>query len=91
VTPIKDQAPINASINKIKIWGELNFTMALDIASLALKHRCNKNQRQRLVAMIASPLRETQQDLKNVAKKARRNNIAIDIINLGKFFLGKPQ
>lgn len=44
-----------------------------------------------MVAMIASPLRETQQDLKNVAKKARRNNIAIDIINLGKFFLGKPQ
>jgi len=83
VTPIKEQAPINACINKIKIWGELRFTMAVDIASLALKHRCNKNQRQRLVVMVASPLKETEQDLKNVAKKARRNNIAIDIINLG--------
>lgn len=53
------------------------------IASLSLKHRANKNQRQRIIAMVASPLSESAKDLEALGKKLKKNQIAIDIVNLG--------
>ena len=85
VTPVADLSKINASVNKIAIKGEANFSKSIDIASLALKHRTNKNSRQRIVTMVASPLNETESDLKNLGKKLKRNNVSIDVINLGEY------
>lgn len=85
VTPIADLSKINASINKIQVKGDANFSKSIDIASLALKHRTNKNSRQRIVIMVASPLNENEQDLKNLGKKLRRNNVSVDVINLGEY------
>lgn len=44
----------------LDIEGEANFAAAVQIAQLALKHRQNKNQRQRIVIFVGSPLAESQ-------------------------------
>lgn len=61
VTAIQNISPILASVNRIKIWGEIQFIKSIEIASLGLKHRCNKNQKQRIIAMVGSPVHETEQ------------------------------
>ena len=48
-----------------------------------LKHRQNKNQRQRVVAFVGSPIVEDDKSLVKLGKKLKKNNIAIDIINFG--------
>lgn len=44
----------------LEIEGEANLSSSVQIAQLALKHRQNKNQRQRIVIFIGSPLSEDQ-------------------------------
>merc|ERR1719335_1561696 len=53
------------------------------VAALALKHRQNKNQRQRIVVFAGSPIVETPEALSKVGKKLRRNNVAVDIVAFG--------
>lgn len=72
-----------ACVNKIEVSGDSNLSRAIQIASLSLKHRANKNQRQRIIAMVASPLSETVKELEAIGKKLKKNQIAIDIVNLG--------
>lgn len=60
-----------------------NFSTSLRIAHLALKHRISKNYRQRIVIMVCSPLQETAQDLVKLAKKLKKENVNVDIINFG--------
>ena len=42
----------------LAIEGQANLSAAVQIAQLALKHRQNKNQRQRIVIFIGSPIAE---------------------------------
>merc|ERR1719359_600953 len=53
------------------------------VAQLALKHRQNKNQRQRIVVFAGSPIVETPEALSKVGKKLRRNNVAVDTVAFG--------
>lgn len=62
---------------------ENNFSTALRTAHLALKHRMSKNQKQRIIIMICSPLVETEQELVKLAKKLKKENVCVDIINFG--------
>ena len=50
---------------------------------MVLKHRQNKNQRQRVICFIGSPIQESVQDLVKLAKKLKKNNVAVDIISFG--------
>lgn len=50
---------------------------------MALKHRQNKNQRQRIVVFVGSPLFEDEKALVKLAKKLKKNNVAVDIVNFG--------
>ena len=66
--------------------GSVDFTTAINIAQLALKHRQNKNLRQRIVVFLGSPLQGNGTDEKSMtklAKKLKKNNIAIDIVCFG--------
>jgi len=85
ITPIRQLEKIKAEINSIPIKGQSQMTRAIDIACMALKHREHKHARQRIIAMVASPLTETEADLINLGKKLRRNNVVIDVINLGEY------
>jgi 26S proteasome regulatory subunit N10 len=50
---------------------------------LALKHRQNKLQKQHIIVFIASPIEETTQALVRLARKLKKNNISIDVVNFG--------
>jgi len=60
-----------------------NFSTSLRIAHLSLKHRTSKNYRQRIVIMVCSPLQETEQELVKLAKKLKKENVNVDIVNFG--------
>lgn len=58
VTPTPDLGRILNSMQDLVIEGETNLSNAVQIAQLALKHRQNKNQRQKIVIFIGSPILE---------------------------------
>ena len=63
--------------------GSVQLGSSVAVAQLALKHRQNKNQRQRIVVFSGSPITETPEALSKVGKKLRRNNVAVDIVAFG--------
>ena len=65
--------------------GTPHLSTGIQIAQLALKHRQNKTQRQRIIIFVASPILESSQKLVQLAKKVKKNNVAVDIINFGEF------
>jgi 26S proteasome regulatory subunit N10 len=60
---------------------------AIAIAQLALKHRQNKNSRQRVIVFVGSPLEDASPDaeraLVRLAKKLKKNNVALDVVAFG--------
>ncbi len=58
VTPTTDLGKVLNSMSGINIEGETNIAASAQIAQLALKHRQNKNQRQRIVLFVGSPIAE---------------------------------
>jgi 26S proteasome regulatory subunit N10 len=69
-----------------KIAGSIDIPTAIAIAQLALKHRENKNLRQRIIVFVASPLDGPGTDEKGMvklAKKLKKNNVAVDVVSFG--------
>lgn len=58
VTPTPDLGKVLNAMQEMRIEGDVNLATAVQIAQLALKHRQNKNQRQRVVIFIGSPIAE---------------------------------
>ncbi|KIS69910.1 putative 26S proteasome regulatory subunit Rpn10 [Mycosarcoma maydis] len=83
VTLTQDIGKILAALHRSKIVGNSDLTTGINVASLALKHRQNKNQRQRVVVFVGSPVEQTEEDLVKLGKKLKKNNIAVDIISFG--------
>jgi 26S proteasome regulatory subunit N10 len=50
---------------------------------LVLKNRQNKNQRQRVIMFIGSPVKDDTKELVKLGKLLKKNNVAVDIINFG--------
>ncbi len=53
------------------------------IQQLALKHRQNKSQRQRIIVFVCSPVADDEKKLISLAKKMKKGNIDIDFILFG--------
>ncbi|CZR65867.1 probable 26S proteasome regulatory subunit S5A [Phialocephala subalpina] len=68
---------------KSKIKGNSHLATGIQIAGLALKHRQNKSQRQRIVVFTCSPIAEDDKTLVKLAKKMKKNNISIDFVAFG--------
>jgi 26S proteasome regulatory subunit N10 len=69
-----------------KIGGEADITTAIAVAQLALKHRQNKNLRQRIVVFVGSPLAgqaAEESSMVKLAKKLKKNNVAVDFVAFG--------
>lgn len=56
VTPTPDLGKVLNCMTDVEIESECNFAASIQIAQLALKHRQNKNQRQRIVIFVGSPM-----------------------------------
>ncbi|GEQ67769.1 hypothetical protein JCM33374_g1434 [Metschnikowia sp. JCM 33374] len=78
-----DFGKILSGAHGTKISGESHFSSGLQVAALALKHRQNKVQNQRIIAFVGSPVRESDKELEKLAKKMKKNNVAVDIVNFG--------
>jgi 26S proteasome regulatory subunit N10 len=48
-----------------------------------LKHRENKNLRQRIIVFIGSPVTEDKAAMVRLAKKLKKNNVAVDVVCYG--------
>lgn len=83
VTLTTDLSKLLKSFKEIKISGESDFVTAVNISMLLLKHRQNKNQKQRILLFVASPVKNSTDELVLLGKKLKKNNVAIDIISFG--------
>lgn len=68
---------------KSKIRGNAHLATGIQIAGLALKHRQNKSQRQRVIVFTCSPIEEDEKTLVKLAKKMKKNNVSIDFVAFG--------
>ena len=83
VTPTQDIGKILVALHNLKVGGEADLSTGIQIAQLALKHRLNKNQRQRIIVFMGSPLRTDEKSLVKLGKKLKKNNVSIDVISFG--------
>jgi 26S proteasome regulatory subunit N10 len=67
----------------ITLNGEYDIISTLNIALLCLKHRINKNQKQRIIILVGSPIYAYKESLVQIGKKLRKYNVTIDIISFG--------
>ncbi|OAQ81727.1 von Willebrand factor, type A [Purpureocillium lilacinum] len=68
---------------KKKIGGSSHLKTGIQVATLALKHRQNRSQRQRIIVFICSPIEEDEKELTQLAKKMKKGNISVDFILFG--------
>eukprot|EP00850_Spirogloea_muscicola_P002431 SM000009S23560 [mRNA] locus=s9:718272:721298:+ [translate_table: standard] len=91
VTPTGDLGKILSSMQGLDIGGDMHLTSGVQVAQLALKHRQNKNQRQRIVLFAGSPIMSAKEVLVAMGKKLKKNNVALDIVSFGEEDNGKAE
>ncbi|CAE7105167.1 unnamed protein product [Rhizoctonia solani] len=90
VTPTTNHGKILSALHQTKISGSVDLATGLNVAQLALKHRQNKNQRQRIIVFLGSPLDTDEKSLVRLAKKLKKNNVAVDVVSFGEEELNDP-
>ncbi|MQL92824.1 hypothetical protein Taro_025458, partial [Colocasia esculenta] len=75
----------------LEIGGEMNLTAGIQVAQLALKHRQNKKQQQRIIVFAGSPIKHDKKTLEAIGKKLKKNSVALDIVDFGEEEDGKPE
>jgi len=89
-TPTTNFGAVLAGLHETKIKGHVRLGTAISVAMLALKHRANKSQRQRIVVLMCSELdqkfgdkNDTEKELVKLAKKCKKNNVSVDFVAFG--------
>eukprot|EP01064_Diplonema_japonicum_P002257 TRINITY_DN1143_c5_g2_i1.p1 TRINITY_DN1143_c5_g2~~TRINITY_DN1143_c5_g2_i1.p1 ORF type:complete len:359 (+),score=122.65 TRINITY_DN1143_c5_g2_i1:34-1110(+) len=72
-----------SSLTHITPGGSLDLVKGLQVCQLGLKHRMNKNQRQRIVAFVGSKVNSTEKELVTLAKKLKKHSVSVDIVCFG--------
>ncbi|KAM7184161.1 hypothetical protein V8F20_012333 [Naviculisporaceae sp. PSN 640] len=85
VTLTTDQGKILDGLHRTKkqLRGSAQLATGIKIASLALKHRQNKSQRQRITVFVCSPIEDSESELVKLARKSKKSNINIDFVVFG--------
>lgn len=91
VSPTDDMGKILGALHNIPVRGRgdssisgVDVPASVQVASLALKHRRNKNGQQRIVIFVGSPLTHVEsRALVKAGKMLKKNNVAIDVVALG--------
>lgn len=91
VTPTSDLGKILACMHGLEIGGEMNLAAGIQVAQLALKHRQNKKQQQRIIVFAGSPIKHEKKLLEMIGKKLKKNSVALDIVNFGEEDEGKTE
>ncbi|KHG10801.1 26S proteasome non-ATPase regulatory subunit 4 -like protein [Gossypium arboreum] len=90
-TPTSDLGKILSCMHGLEMGGEMNLAAGIQIAQLALKHRQNKNQQQRIIVFAGSPIKHEKKALEMIGKKLKKNSVALDIVDFGEDEDGKPE
>ncbi|KMZ70310.1 putative 26S proteasome non-atpase regulatory subunit [Zostera marina] len=91
VTPTSDLGKILGCMHGLEIGGEMNMTSGIQVAQLALKHRQNKKQNQRIIVFAGSPVTYDKKVLEMIGKKLKKNSVSLDVISFGEDDNGKPE
>ncbi|XP_059623471.1 26S proteasome non-ATPase regulatory subunit 4 homolog isoform X1 [Cornus florida] len=91
VTPTSDLGKILACMHGLDIGGEMNLAAGIQVAQLALKHRQNKKQQQRIIVFAGSPVKYDKKVLEMIGRKLKKNSVALDIVDFGEEEDGKPE
>ncbi|XP_073101963.1 26S proteasome non-ATPase regulatory subunit 4 homolog isoform X2 [Elaeis guineensis] len=91
VTPTSDLGKILACMHGLEIGGEMNLTAGIQVAQLALKHRQNKKQQQRIIVFAGSPIKYDKKILEAIGRKLKKNSVSLDIVDFGESDDGKPE
>ncbi|KAG6397603.1 hypothetical protein SASPL_143772 [Salvia splendens] len=83
VTPTSDLGKILACAHGMEVGGEMNLAAGIQVAQLALKHRQNKKQQQRIIVFVGSPVTYDKKVLEMIGRKLKKNSVALDIVNFG--------
>lgn len=83
VTSTRDLGQIFSCMHDVKHDGFADFVAGIQKAQLALKHRQNSLQRQRIVVFVSSPIEAPEDRLVRLAKALKKNNVAVDVVNIG--------
>ncbi|XP_020967038.1 26S proteasome non-ATPase regulatory subunit 4 homolog isoform X1 [Arachis ipaensis] len=75
----------------LEIGGDMNLAAGIQVAQLALKHRQNKKQQQRIIVFAGSPLKHEKKVLEMIGRKLKKNNVALDIVNFSEEDEGKTE
>lgn len=78
-----DYGELLSGVHEAKIDGQANLINGIEVACLALKNRQNKNQRQRVVVFVGSPITADDSALDALARKLKNASVAVDFINFG--------
>ncbi|EQC40588.1 hypothetical protein SDRG_02476 [Saprolegnia diclina VS20] len=70
-------------ITPASIGGTVQFSEAIQVAQLALKHRRNKKGSARIVVFLGSPIDEDDKALVKIGKLCKKNNIGVDVVSMG--------
>jgi len=68
----QDPGKLLTAMHKIRIGGESDLLSAIQIARLALRHRQNKRQEQRICLFVGSPVRATEKELSNLGAQLKK-------------------
>jgi 26S proteasome regulatory subunit N10 len=97
-TPTTNYGAIVAGLHETKIKGHSRLGTAISVAMLALRHRANKAQRQRVIVLLCSELdqkfgdpNDTEKELVNLAKKCKKNNVSVDFVAFGDAVQGETK
>ncbi|KAJ9132703.1 hypothetical protein P3X46_010668 [Hevea brasiliensis] len=90
-TPTTDLGKILACMHDVEMGGEMNMAAGIQVAQLALKHRQNKNQQQRIIVFAGSPVKYDKRVLEVIGKTLKKNSVALDIVNFGEEDGRKPE
>jgi len=78
-----DSGKLLSKLNLIQPNGKMNFLDSVRVSVLALKHRCGKNHKTRIVVFVGSPITDDSKEMVKVAKKLKKEKVNVDIINFG--------
>lgn len=91
ITPTTDLGRMASELSKIHQNGMADLLRGIQTAQLALKHRQNKNQKQRIVAFVGSPVTATDKELETLGKNLKKNNVSLDLVSFGEVDENTPK
>eukprot|EP00118_Oscarella_pearsei_P002420 m.10521 g.10521 ORF g.10521 m.10521 type:complete len:409 (+) comp22390_c0_seq2:128-1354(+) len=83
VTLTSEVGKVLTAMHGVQPKGDISLVTGIRVAQLALKHRQTKNHKQRLVLFVGSPIQNSDKELTTVAKRLKKEKVAVDVISFG--------